>query len=149
MATKPFVSKEMKEISQQIKKLAAEQKALRKELREHAQKVIDGKFDEALLDKLEELEKREVEMETQHINLRKNLLEATQKERRERLQESQSKLSKSGGLASSRSIYSNSIAPNRLDDVSSRVFGKSSRAALKGPNPFLEGEQQYATPRPI
>ncbi len=142
-ANKPFVSKEMKGLSQQIKKLAGEQKALRKQLREHAQKVIDSKFDDKLLDALEELEKKEVEMETQHIALRRSWLDATQKERRERLQESQSKLSKSGGLASSRSIFSNSVAPRQLDELSTRVFGKSSRAALKGPNPFLE--EQYVT----
>lgn len=143
-ANKPFVSKEMKGLSQQIKKLAGEQKALRKQLREHAQKVIDSKFDDKLLDALEELEKKEVEMETQHIALRRSWLDATQKERRERLQESQSKLSKSGGLASSRSIFSNSVAPRQLDELSTRVFGKSSRAALKGPNPFLEEQQQAA-----
>jgi serine/threonine protein kinase len=138
-ATKPFVSKEMKDISKKIKETMAEQKKLKKEIRTHAQQVIDGKFAEGLLTKLAELEKKEVELATTHANLRQSYLEATQKERRERFQEAQAKQGVTLDWNSS-SIFSNSLRTS-MDDVSSKVLGKSSRAALRSrtANPFLEG----------
>ncbi len=140
-----LVSGEMKEIKVKISSIILEQKELKHKLREHAKKVIEGKFQDSLLETLEQLERQEVDLENQHINLRKSLLEATQKERRVRLQEASAKLKKDGPTSadsSSNTIFSNSVAAKSLDELSTRVFGKSSRAALKGPNPFLqEGEQ--------
>jgi len=138
---KPFQSKEMKDLKQQIKAVLSEQKALQKLLREQAQKVIDGRFEVELLDKLEQLENKEVELETNHIVLRQAWLEATQKERRECLLEAQSKLG-------SNSIYK-SVSPRALDQLSSRIFGKSSRSVLKSINPFTDQEQCVPTQSPL
>ncbi|KAL6066019.1 Serine/threonine-protein kinase drkD [Balamuthia mandrillaris] len=161
----PFVSARMLELRSEIERL---NEALHDQLdllQAHCQKLIDQKFgSEALLDQLEELEKKEAELQSQLVTAIKDLLVATQETRKSVLQDAQNQLTSSYDSSSSDSSFSSSSSSNsssmvsnsllsrtsdllsnsvgvNLSQISTQIYrGGSTRTALKskrGDNPFM------------
>jgi serine/threonine protein kinase len=80
-----FVSDEMKRLEQELKQLFIEQDELEAKVRQQATEIIETGFKTSLIDELDKMQREEFELAVKIVNTYKNLMEATQLERRRRL----------------------------------------------------------------
>jgi len=134
-------SRELKDLETKLKNSRKEQKQQQKNIVQQIAKVVASKFTQETVSELEALEKREVELDNEQINVLGRLIEARQKQRRLVLGDEQRKLGNIGAsLSNSAEIFAQSVPRDLRSVFQTQGSGSQTRALGRGRgnNPFLD-----------